>query len=414
MKITRWATEGGKDSSDGILPMKVDAASIIAWLVGEGRSLAFSALIDGFGWRLSAAGLPVDRFSVSVRVLSASVLAVTAVWRPRQPLEFRTFDYVDRDAGFYDRSPFKVVYETGQPLHVDLRTTPDDRFGIVPELKKEGFQHYHALPMNFADGVQNAVTLASKAPEGFSADHLALVEAVMPALAAVIEIRTYHRVLRELLATYVGRGPAEAIIGGTVFRGDVKTMRAALLFADLRGFTALSTRLPPEATAELLNRYYDVLVPAVTERGGDVLKFIGDGMLAVFEHADDGQDAAARALSAAEAALVNGIALSAGGEPVRFGVALHHGEAVYGNVGALDRLDFTVVGRDVNEVARISSLCGQLGKPMLASRAFAGRMPERFRPAGAHLVRGIAEPLPVFEPAAAAVGLALPVAEALG
>jgi adenylate cyclase len=412
--ISRWATPGGQDSSQAMPPMKVDAPSVIAWLIGEGRSLAFSALIDGFGWRLSAAGLPVDRFSVSVRVLSASVLAVTSVWRPHMPLEFRTFDYVDRDAGFYDRSPFKVVYETGRALHIDLSATPDDRFGIVPEMKKDGYAHYHVLPMNFADGVKNAATLSTKSTEGFSADQLAFVAAVMPALAAVIEIRTYHRVLRELLATYVGRGPAEAIIGGTVFRGDVKTMRAALLFADLRGFTSLSTRLPPEATAELLNRYYDVLVPAVTERGGDVLKFIGDGMLAVFEHTDDGADAAARALAAAEAALINGAELTAGGEPVRFGVALHHGEAVYGNVGALDRLDFTVVGRDVNEVARISSLCGQLGKPMLASRAFAALMPERFRPAGAHLVRGIAEPLPVFEPAAVAVSCAPSAAEALG
>ncbi|MFM9859241.1 adenylate/guanylate cyclase domain-containing protein [Pseudoxanthobacter sp. M-2] len=394
--------------------MKVDAPSIMAWLVGEGRSLAFSALIDGFGWRLTAAGLPVDRFSVSVRVLSASVLAVGAVWRPHMPLEFRTFDYADRDAGFYDRSPFKVVYDTGRPLHLDLRTTPDDRFGIVPELKKEGYVHYHVLALDFADGVKNAVTMSSKAPEGFTSDQIALVEAVLPALAAVIEIRTYHRVLRELLATYVGRGPAEAIIGGTVFRGDVKTMRAAMMFADLRNFTSLSTRLPPEATADLLNRYYDVLVPAVTERGGDVLKFIGDGMLAVFEHTDEGADAAARALSAAEVALLNGAELTAGGEPVRFGVALHHGEAIYGNVGALDRLDFTVVGRDVNEVARISSLCGQLGKPMLASRAFAGMMPERFRPAGAHPVRGIVEPLPVFEPAPALLALSQPVAEALG
>jgi adenylate cyclase len=394
--------------------MTVDAPSIISWLVGEGRSLAFSALIDGFGWRLTAAGLPVDRFSVSVRVLSASVLAVTSVWRPHTPLDFRTFDYVDRDAGYYDRSPFKVVYETGSPVHLDLRTTPDDRFGIVPELKQEGYLHYHAIAMNFADGVKNAVTLATKSPEGFTVDQLALVDAVLPALAAVIEIRTYHRVLHELLATYVGRGPAGEIISGTVFRGDVKTIRAAMLYADLRGFTALSTRLPPDATAELLNRYYDVLVPAVTERGGDVLKFIGDGMLAVFEHDDDGAGSAARALAAAEAALVNGAELSAGGEPVRFGVALHQGEAVYGNVGALDRLDFTVVGRDVNEVARISSLCGQLGKPMLVSRAFAATSPDRFRPAGAHLVRGIAEPLPVFEPAAVSSGGHAPLAEALG
>jgi adenylate cyclase len=384
-----------------ITPQAAD--SIADWLLTDARRLVFPALVDGLAWRLRASGIPLDRLVVSLRVLSSSVLAVAVAWRPGAPIAFRTFDYADRDSGFYQRSPFRVIQETGEPLILDLDATPDERFGIVPELKAEGLHHYACLPLFFSDGAMNALTLASKEPGGLSPAAMGFIDRLLPALTAVLEIRTYHRVLREVLATYVGRGPSQQIVQGTVHRGEVTRIRAALMFADLRGFTALSSRLPPEATADLLNRYFDVLVPAVTSEGGEVLKFIGDGLLAIFEDGEEGTAAAcARSLASAEAALATGDELEAMGEPVRFGIALHHGEAVYGNVGAVDRLDFTVVGRDVNVVSRISNLCSILGRPLLVSESFAAALgSRRFRPQGAHRVRGIDAPLAVLEPAAA-------------
>lgn len=379
------------------------AAAISDWLLTDGRDLVFTAMVDSFAWRLRAAGVPIDRMVVSLRVLSSSVLAVAVSWRPGEPLSFRTFDYVDRDSGFYQRSPFRVIQTTGKPLVIDLAETPDDAFGIVPELKADGYRHYAAVPLFFADGAVNAVTFASKDDEGFTPEAMAFIDRLMPALSAVLEIRTYHRVLREVLATYVGRGPAEQIVRGTVHRGEVTRIKAALMFGDLRGFTALSTKLRPEETADVLNRYFDILVPAVTAEGGEVLKFIGDGLLAIFEDGVEGgpAEACARALRAAEAALAAGVSLEANGAPVRFGIALHHGEVAYGNVGAIDRLDFTVVGRDVNVVSRLSGLCSILGKPLLVSDVFAGAVADTpFRTLGAHRVRGLDAPLDVFEPAA--------------
>jgi len=385
--------------------MSLDAATanaIVDWLLTDGRVLVAPALIDGFAWRLRAAGVPVDRLVVSLRVLSANVLAVAVTWRPGTPIAFRTFDYADRDAGFYDRSPFRVVQETRLPLVLDLDVTPDEAYGIIPELKQEGLRHYACYPLFFSDGAINSMTLASKEAEGLTPEAMAFLARVLPALSAILEIRTYHRVLREVLGIYVGRGPAAQIVQGTVHRGEVTRIQAALMFADLRGFTALSTRLPAEATAELLNRYFDILVPAVLAEGGEVLKFIGDGLLAIFDDGEEGGtlEACTRALAAAETALTTGVGLEAMGEPVRFGIALHHGEAVYGNVGAADRLDFTVVGRDVNVVSRISTLCGELGRPLLVSESFAGAFGEgRFVSGGAHPVRGLEQPLAVFEPA---------------
>lgn len=371
------------------------------WLLREGRLLAFSALVDGFAWRLRAAGFAVDRLVVSLRVLSANVVAVSVEWRPGQPMKFRTFDYIDRDSGIYKKSPYRVVDDTRRPLVIALDTVPPPDFGIVPELVEDGMRRYGAFPVRFADGVTNYITIASREETALGPDEVALIDEVMPQLAALLEIRTYHRVFHEVLATYVGRGPADKIVTGRIHRGDVVSIGAALLFADLRGFTALSTRLPAEATLDILNRYYDYIVPAVLAEQGEILKFIGDGILAVFDDARDGvAGACARALAAADAAAAAAEGAEYLGEPIHFGIALHHGEAMYGNVGSGDRLDFTVIGRDVNVVSRISTLCGILGRPQLVSESFAAAIGDgRFRTAGSHRVRGLEEPLPVLEKA---------------
>ncbi len=389
-----------------------EARTIADWLIAEAPRLDVAAMIDGLGWRLRAAGVPLDRFTVSVRLLSPSVVAATIDWRPFHPLGFRRYDYAERDKGLYERSPFRVVHETGEWLSLDLRRTPDDSFGIVPELKAAGFLHYVAVPVTFSGGDPNNATFATREERGFSAADRALLAEILPAMTNALEIKTLQRSLREVLATYVGAEPASRIVAGTTHRGEVTALEAAILVADLRGFTFLSTQMPPEATANLLNAYYDVVVPPIAEAGGEVLKFIGDAVLAIFPAATAGAEAAvAGAFRAARAALATPVApvpVNGGSHQVEFGVALHLGEVVYGNVGSGDRLDFTVVGRDVNVAARISSLCSRLGRPFLLSRPFAAAAaagsdladgPERrFVSLGRHDVRGLAEPLEVLAP----------------
>lgn len=388
---------------------------IVNWLVADAPRLEMGAFVDGLGWRMRRAGMPLDRLMISLRMLSPNLLAAGITWRPYDPIAYFSFDYADRDKGIYERSPFKVVHETNEWLELDLAVTPDDQFAIIPDLKKEGMCHYLVVPLWFSAGLPNSLSFATKDPAGFSKADRELVAAVIPALANVLEIKRLRRTLGELLATYVGRGPTAQIMEGVVHRGEVTRIDAAMLMADLRGFTALSTRLPVEETAELLNRYYDAVVPGIFAEGGEVLKFIGDAVLAIFPAEPAGaRDACARALRAAEAAMatqiaptiVDGVPL-----PVRFGIGLHFGEAVYGNVGSANRLDFTAVGRDVNVLSRISQLCSVLERPLLMSEEFVGALgtpKQGFASLGGHAARGLSDPLFVFEPATDDPGVASP------
>lgn len=365
----------------------------------------FSALLESLAYRLTALGIPLDRFSIATSLLSPSLLAAGIIWRPGKPVEFTRYDYANRDAKLYDRSPFKVAEEIKGWFTIDIANTPDDAFGIMPDLRAEGLAEYIAIPLPDSVGGSMWSTLATKRPTGFSSGDRETMAAILPALAAVAEIKTLRSTLRDVLGAYVGRTPAAEIVGGSVHRGQITEVRAAILVADLRGFTHLSTRLPPEKTADLINRYYDLVVPPIQAEGGEVLKFIGDAVLAIFPTDALGEDGAAlAAMRAARTALdtpAEPFPVNGGTVPIRFGVAVHLGEAAFGNVGSGDRLDFTVIGRDVNIAARIAALCSRLGRDYLVSSTVAEvgrRNGLRMCDAGAHDVRGLDEPLQVFVP----------------
>lgn len=389
------------------MPDASSAERIHEWLVDEANKLDTAALVDALAWRLRAAGVPLDRFSFNFRLLSAKHIAASIIWRPNEPMHFTTYDWAQRDLDLYKRSPFKVAHETGSWLALDLAETPDDRFGIVPDLKEMGFRHYLVIPVILPGGDRNTVTLATRESAGFGEQALALIRRIMPPIALLMEIKMLHRSFRDVLATYVGRGPAREIVSGLVHRGDVTRISAAILMADLRGFTAISTQMPPEATAEVLNRYYDAVVPSIEAHGGEILKFIGDAVLAIFpEPAFTLEEACHHALDTAQEALAEKIAplkVNGSEQTLRFGIAVHVGEVVYGNVGSGTRLDYTVVGRDVNVAARIAALCSTLDRPFLVSaevKEIAARSGRSFRLLGAHMVRGLSDPLAVYEPVA--------------
>ena len=206
-----------------------------------------------------------------------------------------------------------------------------------------------------------------------------LVRSLIPPLARVIEIVSLRRTASLLLDTYVGNRAGERILGGQIRRGHTDTMDAAIWLSDLRGFTALSDRLPAETVVEILNCYFDCQVSAIRTHGGEVLKFMGDGLLAVFpidEYVGDVRQVCSRVLEAAREsrASVEAMHFPIGDavERFRFGVALHVGRILYGNIGGGNRLDFTCIGPAVNLAARLEKIAGRLNRTIVASAGFAG------------------------------------------
>jgi len=277
-------------------------------------------------------------------------------------------------------------------------------FPVLYDLRDEGVTDYVVSPLHFTDGEFHSASWATRQPGGFSEADIALIDSIVAPLTRVAEIRAYFREAGNLLTTYVGKNAGERVLAGRIRRGDTEDIHAAIWLSDMRGFTRLADRLPPQTLVDLLNRYFDCQVPAIVEQGGEVLKFMGDGLLAIFptgRDADAGQTCAA-ALRAAYQARAQVAALHAtggeGGEgaAVRFGLALHLGDVLYGNIGSGNRLDFTCIGPAVNLAARLEKLAGRLGRTILASQEFAAHCRDDLGPIGIFAVAGFAAEQPVF------------------
>ena len=263
-----------------------------------------------------------------------------------------------------------------------------------------GGTDYLATPLEYGDGSVQGVSLVADGAAGFSERDLALIEQLRHPLAAALEPTAMRRSTASLLRTYLGDGPADAVLAGSIRRGDRRHIEAAILFSDLRGFTALSERLDEPTLLGVLDRYFEAVVAGVHAERGEVLKFLGDGALAIFPLAACGDRPAAcrAALRAVERA---GEALAAAPEDppaLAFTATLHVGEVVYGNIGSPDRLDFTVLGPAVNLVSRLEGLAKQLERPVLCSAAFARALGHAAPALGRFSLKGFDEPQEVFAP----------------
>jgi adenylate cyclase len=387
-------------------PVRLAAASRVrTWLAQEARTKRDTGFfLAGLCEHLNLAEVPIDRGALALETLHSEHSAIGRFWVKGEGSHSEKFRYDRQDRSAYERSPFHYVHQTGQPLVLDLRRTPDDAFGIVPEFKEAGYTAYVCFPIIFANGDENGIAFATKHPDGFSEFDVALIGYVMPVGAAVLEILAGYRSLDQLLRIYVGDEPHRAILAGRVRRGDVTTIRSAILVGDMRNYTRITAKMRPEESVELLNAYFDCLVPPIEAEGGEILKYMGDGLLAIFrETGDDLGGAAQSALSAAATALARIEAANLEGRfpvPIDVGIALHHGEAAYGNVGSGERLDFTIIGRDVNLASRIAQLNKALGEPLLMSRAFVEFLWGDPEPLGSHDVNGFEEAIAVYRPRA--------------
>src|SRR6202162_5339700 len=374
--------------------------AVVDWLMDGARSTPLAQeVLSEVVQRLAAGGLPWWRPVVFVRPLQPQIVGRRFAWRPDTGTVVTdgSFDLLDRDV--FRNSPMTHVTETGEAFRRRLADAdcPLD-YPILHDLRAEGITDYVVSPLRFTNGEVHFASWATLQPGGFTDAEISALDAIIVPLTRVAEIRALHRVASVLLSTYVGENAGERVLAGQIRRGDTEAIHAAIWLSDMRGFTKLADRLPPQALVDLLNRYFDCHVPPILEHGGEVLKFMGDGLLAIFPIGEAAAPVCAPALAGAAAARPHVAGLQSAYEAtgVRFGLALHVGDVLYGNIGSGNRLDFTSIGPAVNLAARLENLAGQLGRTIVASQEFAAHCGNAFAPIGRFAVAGFAEQQPAF------------------
>jgi adenylate cyclase len=356
-------------------------------------------------------GIPLWRVSLSMRAIDPTVRALSFVWRPGTDVATDETPYMaaDEDEAAYGRSP--IVYMLSHDLQVHCwqleRGEGCDVIPILAELRQQGATHYVMWLVRFGGPTTPALPgmalgVATDRLGGFGGHELAALDALLPTIGLAACRFALTRTASELLSVYLGPMTAQRVLAGEVHRGTGRAIDAAILIADLRGFTALASREDPLCVVRWLDQYLEAIGGSLSDHGGEVLKFLGDGLLAVFpEDGPDGEQACVHALAAAQETLARTAALNAARRKealpaLALDIALHRGEVVYGNVGAARRLDFTVIGRAVNEASRIEGLCERLGRSLLFSASFAARCRQPVLSLGCFRLRGIDEELEVL------------------
>ena len=378
------------------------AAPVSQWLLDvRAQDLAETEIFSGYVEGLRETGIPLDRATYHPPQLDSRILGRSVQWTGGDMQVFN-FEHGIEKTDFALKSP---IWQIRQKLKGFIRqrlSGPDASldYPISDDLAAEGYVEYLMRSVPFSDGRVAGVSIATRREEGFSALDLAVWQDTLSAFGAVAELRNSRETAAGLLDTYLGHGAGERVLKGQIKRGDVEEIFAVIMFCDMRGSTLLSEALEGEVYLNLLNDYFGIIGRAVESRGGEILKFIGDGLLAIFPCQRENVtscDAADRALWAAEASLLNLGDLSAelearGHEPLRTGFALHVGDVFYGNVGSEGRLDFTVTGAAVNKVSRLEALTKETGESIILSEEMklrSSRLSDAFKDLGEFELRGI-------------------------
>jgi adenylate cyclase len=399
------------------LPASDAPARAADWLVESGLGgCEVQEIVAGLGRRLNAAGIAVDRVGCAILTLHPQFVSQEAIWRADDDSAITNYytpslmeDPNNRRGPYYDLALNRLTYKR---LPLDAGSATDD-IPLLARLGNEGYTEYfgffHATggaaaiaPFARRIGLVPCVvgSFATRQPGGFSEAEIDCFKSLSKMLALATKARTNFETGARLLDIYVGRSCGSQVLDGRITRGDSDRISCGIWFCDLRQSSQLVTQLPLDDYIALLNRYFDVTVGAVMDAGGEVLKFIGDAVMGIFRSDRPGIDIdmRERALAASMRTLQNIAALDARGQPLKVGIALHVGEVMYGNVGTDQRLDFTVIGRAVNEAARLQGLTKQLGHPVLASAAFVEPIRDRFEFAGARVVAGFDERMETYVP----------------
>ncbi|WP_245505526.1 MULTISPECIES: adenylate/guanylate cyclase domain-containing protein [unclassified Rhizobium] len=368
--------------------------SLIEWLSGdECHAVDEPGLISALGRRLRVLGLPIDRLTLHLMTLHPELIGRTLAWAPGDPVEIH-----DREHGvrqIFANSPLRKVMDSREPLVVGSGDSAHGRWQDIDVFTGRGLQQLMIAPLCNADGPVSAVAFGTRRAGGFTPAEIQVLERILPALRNTCELRVMRQVELSLLDTYVGPLTAQRILAGQIRQGEIESIEAALLLCDLRGFTEISNQLPSDRVLELLNAYFDKVIPPITREGGEVLKFMGDAVLAFFPGYDAGRSSAS-ALIAARDILREIDGFEFDEIALNVGIALHHGEVSYGNIGSGRRLDFTLIGPDVNLVSRIQTACGDLRVPLLMSDTFRKEARAQAVSAGWHTLKGFTQKVELF------------------
>jgi len=382
----------------------VFADPLARWLVMEAyRITDTEQLVRAMGEQLVAAGIPLYRLAYFQLTLHPELAGRRYSWRRGKGAEIGPAPHGLQKQQQYLDNPLPLVFEKQKTIRARLEQT-EPQAPVLRELKAEGATDYVALPLVFSTGHVDALSVVSDRPGGFSTRDLERMYQLQFAFSRIVEIHRLRDIAVNLLDAYVGRAAGQRILAGEVKRGDGQSIEAVIWYCDLRGFTRASDRLPRDAIIALLNDYFGVMAETVTAARGEILKFMGDAMLAMFPvPAATERGAVAQAAIDAAGAAVKGIAAlnqrraASGDISVRFGLALHVGEVMFGNIGASARLDFTVIGPAVNYAARLEKLTASLERPVLVSSALAALLPSAaLVPVGKHALKDIDAPQAVY------------------
>ena len=400
------------------------SAPLAGWLAQAGlRNMPLEDIVDGFGRRLNEAGLRIERLFVGMNTLHPMVRARSLIWDAAEGVnQHFEIAHSEIDSTQVRNSPFAVMLRDGiaerrcrldtnealpdVPVFEELRTAGmTEWIGWVQPFGELSPQVGSPTEVEHAERLWLVFSASTGRPGGFRDEDVAFLREVLPVFAVAVKATSLRGIGHGLLAAYLGNDPASRVLSGTVLRGEAQSVEAVVLFTDLRGFTALADTMPGRELIALLDDYFNCMVQPVVTRDGEVLKFMGDGMLAAFGVVlHDRAEVCAAALAAAEEVLARVDALNverrnAGQLATALDISLHIGRVLYGNVGSDTRLDFTVIGPAVNEASRIEALCEPLGQALLMSQAFAEAATasrDRLVSLGRHRLRGVREDTELF------------------
>ncbi len=378
---------------------------VVDWLTNGTRDERFiDNIFAEMCIRLQQAGIPLKRATLHVLIHHPQWLGARFMWADgMREAELARVDYDVRERSEFIGSPANELQDGAAEVRENLERDASlgRKHALYDEMRAKGLTDYVAWPLYHTLGKRHLITFATDRPGGFDDAHVAALKKLLPVLALVSEIRIKNRLARTLLETYVGSHAGQLILAGATRRGSGTTVRAAIMICDLRDFTKISDNWPRDDVIDLLNDYFDAMSEPIARHGGEILKFIGDGLLAIFPLSEP--NACANLLHAVTEARQAMVALNernngTGRAPLNYGIGVHVGDVMYGNIGSSSRLDFTVIGPAVNMASRLEALTKKLGRNVLLSRAFAELVEREFEleHVGKYEVRGFSDPIELF------------------